>query len=105
MSQMNSSLLFGIAASGLLCSMIAIYYITRVKNSFAALPRLERPWLLLELGVASLIVAALTIPTNGLSLPVGIVHLIQTVAVVSAAFFILTAMVTMKKAWTIKETE
>ena len=102
---MTSSLLLGIAAIGLLCSMVAIYYIARVKNAFAALPRLERPWLLLELGVASLFVAALTIPIGGFSLPIGIVHLIQTVAVVLAAFFILTAMVTMKQAWTIKETD
>ena len=102
---MSSSLLFGIAAIGLVCSSIAIYYITRVKNAFAALPRLERPWLLLELGVACLIVAALTIPVGGLLSPSGFLHLLQTVAVVSAAFFILTAMVTMKQAWTIKETD
>ena len=100
---MNSPLSFGIAALGLVSAVIAIYYIARVRNAFAALPRLERPWLLLELGVASLFVAALTFPLDGFSLPIGMVHLIQTVAVVSAAFFILTAMVTMKQAWTIKE--
>lgn len=103
MSPMNSSLLVGVAAIGLACSAVAIYYIIRVKNGFAALPRLERPWLLLGLGVASLFVAASTIPIGGLSLSVGILHLIQIAAVVSAAFFILTAMVTMKQAWTIKE--
>ena len=100
---MNSPLLFAIAAFGLVCSAIAAYYIIRVKGAFADLPRLERPWLLLELGVVSLFVAALTIPIGGLS--VGILHLIQIAAVVSAAFFILTAMVTMKQAWTIKEGE
>jgi len=104
---MNSSLLLGIgvATMGLVCSAVASYYIIRVKNSFAALPRLERPWLLLELGVASLIVAALTIPIGGLLFSTGTVHVIQSVAVVSAAFFILAAMVTMKQAWTIKETD
>jgi len=100
---MNSSLLFGISAIGLVCSSIALYYVTRVKNAFAALPRLERPWLLLEVGVACLIVAVLTIPAGVLTSPSGFLHLVQTVAVVLAAFFILTAMVTMKQAWTIKE--
>lgn len=105
MSLMNSSLLFGIATVALVCSAVAIYYITRVKNIFAALPRLERPWLLLELGVAFLIVAALTIPGSEVFSSIGILHLIQIAAVVSAAFFILTAMVTMKQAWTIKESD
>jgi protein-S-isoprenylcysteine O-methyltransferase Ste14 len=76
-----------------------------VKNTFAALPRLERPWLLLGLGVASLFVAASTIPIGELSLSVEFLHLIQIVAVVLAAFFILTAMVTMKQAWTITESD
>ena len=49
--------------------------------------------------------AALTILMDALSLSVSILRLIQTGAVVSAAFFILTAMVTMKQAWTIKETD
>jgi hypothetical protein len=102
---MNSSLLVGLAAISLACSTIAIYYTIRVKNGFAALPRLERPWLLLGLGVASLFAAASTIPISELSLSAGILHLIQIAAVVSAAFFILTAMVTMKQAWTIKESD
>jgi hypothetical protein len=102
---MNSPLLFVIAAGGLACCVIAIFQIMRVKKGFAALPRLERPWVLLELGVASLTVAALTIPIPELSPSIGILHLIQTAAVVLSAFFILTAMVTMKQAWTIKEGE
>jgi len=104
-SQMNSSLLVGMAGIGILCSIIAIYYITRIKSSFAALPRLERPWLLLELGVASLFVAALTIPIEEFLIQISLVHFVQSASVVSAAFFILTAMVTMKQAWTIKETD
>jgi hypothetical protein len=100
---MNSPLLLAVAAFGLVCSAIAAYYIIRVKGAFADLPRLERPWLLLELGVASLFIAALTIPMGELSQSTAIFDLIQIAAVVLAAFFILTAMVTMKQAWTIKE--
>lgn len=102
---MNSPLLLGIAAIALVCSAIATYYITRVKSAFADLPRLERPWLLLGLGVAFLFIAALTIPVDELSQSTAISDLIQTTAVVLAAFFILTAMVTMKQAWTIRKSD
>lgn len=100
---MNSSFLLGIAAVGLVFSAVAIYYITVLKNVFAGLRRLERPWLVLEFGVASLIVAALTVPWTGVSTSVDLFHLVQIVAVVVAAFFVLTAMVMMKQAWTIRE--
>jgi len=100
---MNSPFLLGIAAVGVAFSAVAIYYITVLKNGFAALRRLERPWLVLECGVASLIVAALTVLWPGVSTSVDVLHLVQIVAVVVAAFFILTAMVMMKQAWTIRE--
>lgn len=102
---MNNPLLLSVAVVGLVCAAIAIYHIIRVKNSFAALPRLERPWLLLELGVASLLLAALMIPLSELTPSFGFSHLLRIVAAVSAAFFILTAMVTMKQAWTIREND
>ena len=101
---MNSSLL-GITGIGILCSLIAIYYITRIKSSFDRLPRLQKPWILLEVGVTSLLLAIITIPIDDLSLIVYSIHFVQLALVVSAAFFILTAMVTMKQAWTIGERE
>jgi hypothetical protein len=90
------------AAVGLVFSGVAIYYITVLKSGFAGLRRLKRPWLVLEFGVASLIVAALSVPWP-VSTSVDVLHLVQIVAVVVAAFFILTAMVMMKQAWTIRE--
>jgi vacuolar-type H+-ATPase subunit I/STV1 len=100
---MNSPFLVGIAAVIVAFSAVAIYYITVLKNGFAGLRRLERPWLVLECGVASLIVAALTVPWPGVLTSTVLLHLVQIVAVVVAAFFILTAMAMMKQAWTIKE--
>jgi hypothetical protein len=102
---MNSPFLLGIAAVGVAFSAVAIYYITVLKNGFAGLRRLERPWLVLECGVALLIVAALTVLWPGVSTSVDVLHLLQIVAVVVAAFFILTAMVMMKQAWTIRESD
>jgi hypothetical protein len=100
---MNNPILLSIAAFGLVCSAIAIYYILRLRASFAGLPRLERPWLLLGLGVASLFVAAVTIPLDELVPSFGYSHPVQILAAVLAAFFVLAAMVTMKQAWTIAE--
>jgi len=100
---MSSPLLLGIAALCVVFSAVAIYYITALKNGFAGLRRLERPWVALECGVAALIVGTLTIPWLGTSPSLGILHLVQIVAVVVAAFFILAAMVMVKQAWTIGE--
>jgi hypothetical protein len=95
--------LLSIAAVGFICSLIAFYFVIKVKRAFSDLPRLERPWVLLGLGFVSLLVAALTVPLGELSPTFGLTRLIQILAAVSAAFFILTAMVTMKQAWTIGE--
>ena len=100
---MSSPFLLGIAGLCVAFSAVAIFYIARLKNGFAGLRRLERPWLVLEWGVASLIVAALTVPWPGVTTSFGLLHLVQIVGVVLAAFFILTAMVLMKQAWTIGE--
>jgi len=95
--------LLSIATVGFICAVIALYFVIRVKKAFSDLPRLERPWILLGLGVTSLLVAALTVPLSELSPSFGFTRLIQIVVAVLAAFFILTAMVTMKQAWTIGE--
>ena len=97
---MSNPFLLGIAAAGIVCSSVATYYISLLRNSFVGLRRLERPWLVLECGVAFLVVAALTIPLLGISTTIDV---IQIAAVVFAAFFILTAMAMMKRAWTIGE--
>lgn len=100
---MNSPFLLGIAVIGLGFSVVAIYYTEVLKHGFAGLQRLERPWLALECGVACLIVAALTVLWPGVLTSIDLLHLVQIVAAVSAAFFILTAMAMMKQAWTIRE--
>ena len=100
---MSSPFLLGMAVLGLAFSAVAIYYITVLKNGFAGLQRLQRPWLLLDCGVASLIVAVLTIPWSPGGSTTVVVRLSQIVAVVVSAFFVLTAMVLMKRAWTIRE--
>jgi len=101
-----SAYLYGLVTLGLLILILTLFYISRVRGLFAAVPRLERPWLLFEAGVillfASLLVAAISDSfglTSGLLGPVGNVLLVLT------AFFILWAMVTMKRVWTISESD
>jgi len=103
---MISAYLYGVIAIGLLIPVFTLFYISRVRSLFAAVPRLERPWLLLEAGVvllfASLLSTAISdslTPTSSLLRPLGNVLLVLT------AFFILYAMVTMKQAWTISEND
>jgi hypothetical protein len=102
---MNNPYLLIPAAFGLICSAVAMYYMVRVRASYAALPRLERPWLVLAFGVAALFVADLMIPLGEFSPSFGYSRFIQLAAAILAAFFVLSAMVTMKKAWTIGESD
>ncbi len=103
MNPLTDPVLLGIAAVGFFCSLIAINFVIRVKNAFSALPRLERPWVLLALGISSLLVAALTVPLMEFYPSFAFTRFIQIVATVSAAFFILASMVMLKQAWTIGE--
>ncbi len=92
--------LLGVISLGLIFPAAAVYYISRVKSLFAAVPRLERPWFLLLAGVASLFTAVLLIFLRGfVSIPSW--DAIYSVVLILTAFFILASMVLMKKVWTI----
>jgi hypothetical protein len=96
----TSGFLFGLVVLGLVIPAAAMYYISRVRSLFAAIPRLERPWFLLLAGVASLFVAVLMILLRGfLSLPSW--DAVYSTVLVLTAFFILASMVLMKRVWTI----
>jgi len=102
----TSGFLLGLISLALVLPAGAIYYVSRVKSLFAAIPRLERPWLLLEVGLASLFFGLALILFRdliGLSPPIWDV-LNSTIFIVSTAIF-LVAMVMMKRAWTIPSSE
>ncbi len=98
--------LAGLAVLSLILPAGAIYYITRVKSLFASVPRLERPWLLLEAGVASLFIALLLVSVrNTVGFSSQSLDTIQYLVVVLTGAFILAAMVLMKRVWTIPSGE
>jgi hypothetical protein len=101
-----SAYLYGLVTLGLLILILTLFYISRVRGLFAAVPRLERPWLLFEAGVillfASLLVAAIS---DSFGLNSGLLGPVGNVLLVLTAFFILWAMVTMKRVWTISESD
>jgi hypothetical protein len=95
---------FGLIVLGLIFPAAAMYYISRVRSLFAAIPRLERPWILLLAGVASLFLATLLILLRGFA-TIPSWDAIYSVVLVVAAFFILASMVFMKRVWTIAGSE
>ncbi len=106
LSSSTFGFLAGLAVLGLILPAGAIYYITRVKSLFASIPRLERPWILLQAGVVSLFIALLLVGlrnTVGVSTPS--LDTIQYLVVVVTGAFILAAMVLMKRVWTIPSGE
>jgi hypothetical protein len=99
-------LLIGLAALGLTLPLGSIYYISRVKNLFAAVPRLERPWLLLEAGICLLFLdVVLTMFGSLVGIPPGTADVFRKVFLVASAGSILVGMVLMKRAWTIPSSE
>lgn len=103
---MQYELVAGIVILALVFAAAAIYYISRVRSRFASVPRLERPWLLLEVGAAMLSLALLSIgitPFVGISSDIwSAFH--SAVLILSTVFF-LAAMVLMKRAWTLTESD
>jgi hypothetical protein len=86
--------------------VLAIIYVFMMRNTFASIPRLEKPWIVLEGGVTLLFLGVLLIFVRD-AIGVSFSHLEEfgdgVIAV--SAVFILIAMVLMKRAWTVREHE
>jgi hypothetical protein len=103
---MISVYLYWLIGLGLLFPILTLFYINRIKSVFSHVSRLERPWVLLEVGVALLFASLLTTATSdGLGLANGLLRPAGNLLLILAAFFILWAMVTMKRVWTISESD
>jgi len=102
----TSGFLLGIISIALVLPAGAIYYVSRVKSLFAAIPRLERPWLLLEFGLVSLLFGmALILFRNLLGLSPRIWDILNSTILVASTAIFLVAMMMMKRAWTIPSSE
>jgi len=91
---------FGILLLGLVFPAAAVYYISRVKDLFATVPGLKRPWILLQAGVISLFIAILLVCIRiTVGAPPSSLGIIQYMVVVLTGFFFLAAMLLMKRVW------
>jgi hypothetical protein len=89
----------GIFALGFVFPAAAIYYISRVKRLFASVPMLDRPWILLGAGVGSLLVSLLLESLSDFAgISASTSDSLFTAILAICAFFVMSAMVLMKRA-------
>lgn len=90
----------GILVLGLVYPAAAVYYISRVRDLFATVPRLKRPWVLLQAGVVSLFIGMLLVGIKStVGAPQSSLDMIWYMVVVLTGFFFLAAMVLMRRVW------
>ncbi len=86
--------------------LLVMYYISKIKNTFAGVPQLARPWVMLQVGVASLLLTlVLDVSKEVFGSSSALWDQIgEIVLFVSTIFFLLGTMM-MKRAWTIPPSE
>lgn len=86
--------------------ILVIVYILKIKNTFASIPRLEKPWIVLEGGVGLLFLGVLMIAIKDvMGISFGYFDELDDGIIAVSAVFILVAMVMMKRAWTVSARE
>ena len=86
--------------------VLVIWYVFKVKNTFAHIPRLEKPWIVLEGGVALLFLGIVLIAIKDvMGVSFGLFEDVDDTIIAASALFIFAAMVLMKRAWTVNEIE
>jgi len=88
----------GIVALGLVFPGVAVYYISRVKRLFATVPRLDKPWMLLGAGVGALFISVLLVVLRDVAgISTSVVDPLFDVILAVCAFFVMSAMILMKR--------
>jgi len=104
----TGSFIYGsvVVAVAELLFVVIIVQVWRMRNTFASLPRLEKPWIVLEGGVTLLFLGLLLLGIRNVigSSTAHLEEFYNGIILVSAVF-ILVAMVMMKRAWTITGVE
>jgi len=89
---------FGMIFLGLVFPAAAVYYISRVKRLFAAVPRLDKPWILLGAGVGSLFVSVLLVALREVAgISASIADPLFDLVLVVCMFLVMSAMILMKR--------
>jgi hypothetical protein len=97
-SALAAGVSLGVFSLGFVFPAAAIYYISRVKRLFASVPMLGRPWILLGAGVGSLLVSLLLESLRDVAgISASTAGLLFTGILAICAFFVMSAMVLMKR--------
>lgn len=104
-SIMTAGVVIGLVALAFVFPGAAVYYVSRVRLLFASVPWMKKPWILLEVGVATLSIAALSVAIrDAIGIQPATWSMVQSVILIVSALLFLTATVLMKIAWTLPET-
>jgi hypothetical protein len=97
-SALAAGLSLGIITFSLVFPAAAIYYISRVKQLFASVPRLDKPWILLGAGVGALLLSLLMESIGSVTgLSPTTTDPVFTALLAICAFFVMSSMVLMKR--------
>lgn len=97
-SVMAGGVAFGIIFLGLIFPAIGIYYVSRVKRLFATVPHLDKPWVLLGIGLGSLFVSVLLVLLRDVAgISAGVVDPLFDVTLTICAFLVMASMILMKR--------
>ncbi len=86
--------------------LLVMYYMSKIRSTFVGVPQLAKPWVMLQVGVASLMLGlVLDVAKQAFDPSLPIWNQVDVVVIfVSTIFFLLGTMM-MKKAWTITASE
>jgi len=97
-SAMAGGVGFGFVFLGLVFPAIGVYYVSRVKQLFATVPHIDRPWVLLGGGVGALFVSVLLFLLRDLLvISAGIADPLLIVTLTASSFLVMSSMILMKR--------
>ena len=97
-SALAGGLAFGVILLGFVFPAVGVYYISRVKQLFATVPHLDKPWVLLGGGVGMLFLSVLLLTLRDITgTSAGIVDPLFSVTLAVCAFLVMSSMLLMKR--------
>jgi hypothetical protein len=86
--------------------LVIMYYMSKIKSTFVGVPQLARPWILLQVGVASLMLRlVLDVAKEAFDPTLAIWSQVDIIVLLASTLFFLLGTMMMEKAWTITPSE
>jgi len=94
----GQSIAVGLVGLGLVFPAVAVYYVSRVKRLFDTVPNLGKPWILLGAGVGSLFISVVLVALREIGgMSTNVVDPIFDATLAACAFFVMSALILMKR--------